>query len=354
VNPDTIRRMKEAGLFRVLQSKRWGGSEAGQRTFAEIQIALSEGDMSVGWVYGVLGLHNLHVCLMDDRAARDVWGSDSSILISSPYMPGGIAKPVPGGFELSGRWAYSSGCDHCDWTFLGGTVEGAQTDYRSFLLPRADTRIVDAWHTTGLASTGSQDIVVEKAFIPEYRTHSFLDGFRGTNPGRVVNDGPLYRMPFLLVFLRAITNPQIGALQALLDLFKTYAREKVFMGSRTAKDPDAQLAVAEATAAIAEMKDTLFANFERMSDYASRNEMPPLPMRHMFRFQSARVAERCIRLAEPLIQVSGGGGVYNKSQMGRIYRNMLTARQHAAAQFRIYGRTYGDLLLGGAPEDILL
>src|SRR6185312_5151361 len=186
VNPDTIRRMKEAGLFRVLQSKRWGGSEAGQRTFAEIQIALAEGDMSVGWVYGVLGLHNLHVCLMDDRAARDVWGSDSSILISSPYMPGGIAKPVPGGFELSGRWAYSSGCDHCDWTFLGGTVEGAQTDYRSFLLPRADTRIVDAWHTTGLASTGSQDIVVEKAFIPEYRTHSFLDGFRGTNPGRAV------------------------------------------------------------------------------------------------------------------------------------------------------------------------
>jgi len=354
VNPDTIRRIKEAGLFRVLQAKRWGGYELGQRAFAEIQMALAEGDMSIGWVYGVVGLHTMHACLLDDRAADDVWRDDSSVLIASPYMPGGVAKPVPGGFEISGRWSYSSGCDHCDWTFLGGMVEGDQQDYRAFLLPRQDARIVDTWFTTGLAATGSQDIVVEKAFVPEYRTHRFRDGFVGENPGRMVNDGPLFRMPFMLVFMRAITSPQIGALQALLDLFKTYAKDKVFMGSKTAKDPDAQLAVAEATAGIADMKNTMFANFQTMSEYAERGEMPPLDVRHMFRFQSARVAERCIRLAEPLIQVSGGGGVYNKTQMGRIYRNMLTARQHAAAQFRIYGRGYGDLLLGGGVEDLML
>jgi len=354
VNPDTMRRIKEAGLFRILVGKRWGGYELGQRAFAEVQMALAEGDMSVAWVYGVLGLHSMHVCLLDDRAAQDVWGSDGSALVASPYMPSGVAKRVPGGYELSGRWSYSSGCDHCDWTFLGGLVEGDPKDHRSFLLPREDAKIVDTWFTTGLAATGSQDIVVEKAFVPEHRTHKFSDGFIGNNPGRSVNNGPLFRMPFMLVFMRAITTPQIGALQALLDLFRTYAKDKVFMGSKTAKDPDAQIAVAEATAGIAEMKNTMFANFETMSEYAERGEMPPLEMRHMFRFQSARVAERCIRLAEALIQVSGGGGVYNRTNMGRIYRNMLTARQHAAAQFRIYGRTYGDLLLGGAPEDLML
>ncbi|MEV4932362.1 flavin-dependent monooxygenase [Sphingobium sp. LMA1-1-1.1] len=354
VNPDTVRRMNEAGLFRVLQPRRWGGYELGQRAFAEVQIALGEGDMSVAWIYGVIGLHSLHIGLMDDRAAQDVWGNDSSVLVASPYMPGGTATPVEGGFEFSGRWSYSSGSEHCDWTFLGGFVNGDPTDYRAFLLPRADAKIVDTWRTTGLAATGSHDIVVEKAFIPEYRTHKFIDGFNGTSPGRQWNDNPLYRMPFMLVFMRGITNGQIGALQHFLDLFKAYAKDKVFMGSKTAKDPDAQLAVASAEAGIDEMKKVMFANFEIMQDYAERDEMPPLDMRHMMRFQSASVADRCVKLAEGMLTVAGGGGVYDTSNMGRIYRNMLTGRQHAAAQYRIYGRTYGDKLMGGEPFDMML
>ena len=354
VNPDTVRRMNEAGLFRVLQPKRWGGYELGQRAFAEVQMALAEGDMSVAWIYGVIGLHNLHMGLLDDRAAQDVWGNDTSILIASPYMPGGAATPIDGGFEFSGRWSYSSGCDHCDWTFLGGFVNGDPQDYRAFLLPRADAKIVDTWHTTGLAATGSHDIVVEKAFVPEYRTHKFIDGYNGTSPGMAWNEGLLYRMPFMLVFMRGITSGQIGALQHMIDLFKGYAKDKVFMGSKTSKDPDAQLAIAAAEAGIDEMKKTMFANFEIMSEYAERSEMPPLEMRHMMRFQSASVAERCVKLAEGMLTVSGGGGVYDRSNMGRIYRNMLTGRQHAAAQYRIYGRTYGDLLMGGEPFDMML
>lgn len=353
INPDTIRRLVDAGLFRVLQAKRWGGYELGQRTFAEVEMALAEGDMSVAWVYGVVGLHAMHVCLLDDRAAQDVWGEDSSVLVASPYMPGGIAKPVDGGYELSGRWSYSSGCDHCDWTFLGGMVEGTG-EYLSFLLPREDAKIVDTWYTTGLNSTGSHDVVVEKAFVPQYRTHNFLDGFNGKNPGFEWNNGPLFRMPFMLVFMRAITSGQIGALQAMADLFRDYARNKVFMGSKTAKDADAQFALVNALAGIDEMQKTMFANFEVMDGYAERNELPPLEMRHLFRFQSSAVAERCIRLAEALFQCAAGGGVYDNTNIGRIYRNMLTGRQHAAAQHRLYGRTFGDLLMGGEPFDMML
>jgi len=354
VDPDTVRRMKEAGLFRVLQPKRWGGYELGQRAFAEVQMALGEGDMSVAWIYGVIGLHSMHIGLMDDQAAVDIWGEDTSVLIASPYMPGGKATPVEGGYEFSGRWSYSSGSEHCDWTFLGGFIDGDPNQYRSFVLPRKDAKIVDNWHTTGLAATGSHDVVVEKAFVPEYRTHSFVDGFNGTSPGRKWNDGPLYRMPFMLVFMRGITSGQIGALQHMTDLFREYARDKVFMGSKTSKDPDAQLAVASAVAGIDEMKKVMFSNFEIMLDYAERDEMPPIEMRHMMRFQSASVAERCVKLAEQMLTVSGGGGVYDKSNMGRIYRNMLTGRQHAAAQYRIYGRTFGDLLMGGEPFDMML
>lgn len=354
VDPDTVRRMNEAGLFRVLQPRKYGGYELGQRAFAEVQMALAEGDMSVAWIYGVIGLHSLHMGLLDERAAQDVWGSDTSVLIASPYMPGGKAIPVEGGYEFSGRWSYSSGCEHCDWTFLGGFVDGDPTNYRSFLLPRADAKIVDTWHTTGLAATGSHDVIVEKAFVPEYRTHSMVDGFTGQNPGRAWNDSPLYRMPFMLVFLRGITNGQIGALKHMTDLFSEYARTKMFMGSSVAKNPDAQLAVAQARAGIADLTNTAFANFAVMQDYAERDEMPPMELRHLFRYQSAEVADRCVKLAETLLVLAGGGGVYDHTGMGRIYRNMITGRQHVAAGHRNYGRIFGDFEMGGNPIDILL
>jgi 3-hydroxy-9,10-secoandrosta-1,3,5(10)-triene-9,17-dione monooxygenase len=350
---ETIAEMQAAGFFRVLQAKRWGGYEMSPEVFAEVQIALAEGDMSVAWVYGVVALHPYHLCLLDDRAAADVWSEDSSLLISSPYMPGGVAKRVDGGFEISGRWSYSSGSDHCPWTFLGGIVEGDPSDYRAFLLPRRDCRFVDTWHTLGLAATGSHDVVVEKAFIPEYRTHRFSDGFKGTNPGRDVNDALIFRMPFMLVFLRAITNAQIGALQAMLDLFVDYSATKKSMGKPLAQDPDVQLAVADALAGIFEMKSSIYATFAKLNHYAARNEFPPMQDRLMLRHLGAQVGDRCVKLAEQLVQASGGGLVYNKSGFGRIYRNMLAARQHIGAGFRTYGRTSGAALFGQPIDDIL-
>ena len=112
-------RCRTAGLFRVLQPKRWDGFELDIGTYFDIQMALAEGDMSVAWVYGVVGTHPWVLALFDDRAADDVWGKDNSTLICSSLMPAGVATPAPGGYRIQGRWRYSSGCEHCDWAFLG-------------------------------------------------------------------------------------------------------------------------------------------------------------------------------------------------------------------------------------------
>jgi 3-hydroxy-9,10-secoandrosta-1,3,5(10)-triene-9,17-dione monooxygenase len=115
------------------------------------------------------------------QAQEDVWREDSSIQISSALAPTGTVERVDGGFLLRGRWSFSSGCDFCQWAVLGGTVPPTQRDappdVRSFLVPRSDYSIDDNWHVMGLCGTGSKDIVVEKAFVPEYRTLSYLDTF---------------------------------------------------------------------------------------------------------------------------------------------------------------------------------
>ena len=185
---ETIAEMQAAGFFRILQPKRWGGFEMHPNVFFEVQKLLAEGCMSTGWVYGVVGGHPYELALFHDEAQREVWGEDESVLVASSYQPVGKVERAEGGFYLSGRWGFSSGADHCQWVLLGAMIpplqEGDPPDMRTFLIPRKDYEIDYTWDTFGLQGTGSQDVVVARAFVPDYRTHKAIDGFLCQNPGQ--------------------------------------------------------------------------------------------------------------------------------------------------------------------------
>src|SRR6185437_15634358 len=172
---ETIAELREGGFFRVVQPKRHGGLELDPRVLFDIQMTLAEGCMSTAWVYGVVAVHPFQLALFDARAQRDVWDKNPDVLVSSSYQPVGKVERAEGGFVLSGRWGFSSGCDHCDWVLLGAMIPPPSPndppDMRTFLLPRSDYRIVHDWNVFGLQGTGSHGIVVEKAFVPDYRTH---------------------------------------------------------------------------------------------------------------------------------------------------------------------------------------
>ncbi|MBP6382766.1 MAG: acyl-CoA dehydrogenase family protein, partial [Pseudomonadales bacterium] len=192
--PESVQEMIDAGFFKILQPARWGGLELDPMDFFDVQMTVAEGCMSTAWVLGVVACHNWQLALFDDRAQKDVWGEDDNTLISSSYMPVGKVTHVEGGYRLSGRWNFSSGSMHCKWAMLGGMVPpqaaGEAPDYRTFLVPISDYRIVENWDVSGLEGTGSNDIVVEDAFVPEYRTHRSIDGFMCDSPGNKVNTSP--------------------------------------------------------------------------------------------------------------------------------------------------------------------
>jgi 3-hydroxy-9,10-secoandrosta-1,3,5(10)-triene-9,17-dione monooxygenase len=355
---ETIADMQAAGLFRVLQPRRWGGYEMDMGTCWEVQLALGEGCMSTAWVYGVVGLHPWLMALYDDRAAHDVWGNDDTTLISSSLMPAGSITHVPGGFRVSGRWKFSSGCDHCDWAFLGmsSSIDPKQPPNRAtVLVPRSDYEIVDTWHVAGLRATGSQDIVVNDVFVPEYRMVQLVDLFRGFGPGQAVNTAPLYRLPFGQIFFRGVSTAGLGALQGMLDAFISYGGARVARGQRTADDPVVQLTVAEVAAAIDEMKTILHRNFRTMEDYAERGEMPPVEERLRYKFHSAAVAERCSLLAVKLFKATGGAGLYNDLPFGRILADITAGRQHVSNQYEMIGRNWAAALFGATENrDLML
>lgn len=357
---ETISDMHDAGLFRILQPRRWGGFEMAPEVFFDVQMALAEGDISVAWVFGILSVHSFHLALFDERAVHDVWSANDRALIASPYAPG-AAIPVEGGYLLTGHWRFSSGCEHCEWIFLGGIIDrGApiadvhDADYRTFLLPRADFQIVDTWRATGLKGTGSHDIIVEKAFIPEHRTHRMSDAAAGTNPG-LGAENMLYRYPYWQLFLRAVSTAAIGGLQGMVDAFIRYgASRTATSGQRTATDPDATLALAEAVAAIAEMKGTLTRNFARLGEAAAGGAPLSEHERRLFKFQAATVPRRCIALASDLFAATGGSGVFTDRPFGRFYNDLLVIGNHFANQYRPVGRKWGEFLMGAINRDPVL
>jgi 3-hydroxy-9,10-secoandrosta-1,3,5(10)-triene-9,17-dione monooxygenase len=345
---ETIAEMQAAGLFKVLQPKRWGGYEMDMGTYYEVQMALGEGDMSVAWVYGVVGIHPWFVALLDERAEQEIWGQDNTTLICSSLMPTGVAKPVDGGFRLSGRWKYASGSDHCAWAFLGGIVEGRPDDRRIFVIPRKDYEIIDTWHVPGLKGTGSNDIEIKDVFVPEYRTQKYADSFRGFGPGQALNTGNLYKLPFGQVFFRGVSTGAIGALKGMLDAYLEYGKRRIQRGSGAAASEDmtVQITCAETAVAIDEMKTILHRNFHELERYAARGEMPPMKLRLEYKFHNAWVAERCSLLASRLFKAAGTAGMAADLPFGRFHADITVGRQHVSNQFDQIAKTYGAMLFG--------
>jgi 3-hydroxy-9,10-secoandrosta-1,3,5(10)-triene-9,17-dione monooxygenase len=355
--PETIAEMQAAGFFRVLQPKRWGGYEMELGTFYDIELALGEGDMSTGWTYGVIGVVSWVLGLIDDRAAQEVWGRDSAVLLCSSTMPAGSASAVDGGFRLSGRWRYASGCEHCDWALLGGMVAAADAppDWRFFLVPRRDYKTVDTWQVAGLQGTGSIDVILDDVFVPGYRTQRLHDNFELRGAGQALNPSGLYRLPFGQIFVRGVSTAGLGALQAMLTALIDYSRTRVTRaGGRSSENPFVQLVCAETAAALDEMRATLHRNFQALHDYARRGEMPPLELRLQYKFQSSAVIERCTLLAARIFKATGAAGLSDELPFGRILADLMAARQHISNQYEHYGSNWGAVMLGLESRDFLL
>jgi len=349
----------EAGFFRMLQPKRYGGLEVHPNTYFDVQTLVAEVCASSAWVLGVVGVHSWQLALFDPKAQDDVWGDNPQSLISSSYAPTGTVRRVEGGFELSGRWSFSSGCEHCDWIFLGGFApveEGRPPDMRTFLLPRSDYAIQDTWHTMALKATGSHDVVVDKAFVPDYRTHKISDGFKCDSPGNQVNDSPLYRLPFGQIFVRSVSTSAIGIARGALAFYKEVTSVKVGAadGKQAKIDPSAQMACARAASTIDAAELVLHRNFDKMMAYAQKGERIPVEERVAWRWDSAEVVTKMVGVVDELFGLCGGRALFTNSPMHRYFCDVHGARAHFANRPEPSGRNYGRVQLGMKTTDYFI
>ncbi len=354
---DTLADFQEAGLFRALQPQRWGGYELDPGVFYQAVAEVASMCGSSGWVFGVIGVHNWHLALFDPRAQQDVWGEDTSVLLSTSLAPTGTVERVPGGFRLKGRWSFSSGCDFCQWVVLGGVVPpgkgGEPPDSRVFLVPRSAYRIEDNWYVIGLSGSGSKDIVVDEAIVPEYRTHSYEDAFHLRHPGTEINDAPLYRLPFALIFRYGITSPAIGAARGALDAFRaqTGRRVNVMDKSRAAEDPFMQMRLAEAAAEVDAAHDRMLAIFAEMMACARAGREIPLESRARYRWDGGKAIDWSVRAVDRLFEASGGRALFLANPIQRAWRDVHAMRAHAGNNPERAAAVFARAELGLPPTD---
>lgn len=342
---ETIQELQDIGFFKLLLKKEYGGLEADLKTFFHSQLEISKHCMSTAWSCGILAVHAYQMALMDKQAQDDVYLDNPNTLIASAYAPMGKVEVVDGGFMFSGHWAWNSGGDHADWSFLGGIVPGE--GYRTFLVPKSDYRLVDTWYSMGLKGTGSIDLIIDKpVFVPSYRTHKQLDGFLGNNPGKQYTDNPLYSIPWAQLFIRVVNTPAIGALDSAIRLFIENISKSSFDPSKGGADPDTLQRIARASNTV----DELLTIMDRNLDVCASGNLS-LEDRIKFRYQASQVIDRCIEAVDLLMDSAGGRSVYQGSELQQLFLDIHTARAHVANNPTVFGRNYANNLLGRENSD---
>ncbi|MFB7723617.1 hydroxylase [Nocardia sp. NPDC058058] len=354
--------VREAGVMRMLQPTEFGGYAAHPRDFAEAVMATAAACGSTGWVCGVGGVHPWEMALMDRRLQQEVWGTDPDTWIASPYAPQGVATPTDGGYILRGRWSFSSGTDHCDWIFLGalvGNPDGTPVMPPRTLhvvLPRADYTIVDdSWDVIGLCGTGSKDVSVDGAFIPDYRTIDSEEVASGTIAAdRAGRTETVYRLPFWAMFPLGITAAVIGIAEGALAAHLDYQRNRITaMGTAIKDDPYVLYAISEAASEIAASRSQLLDGISRLYDLADAGKTIAFEDRSVVRRNQVRSAWRAVAAVDEIFARSGGNAVRKNNALQRFWRDAHVGLQHA---IHIPGSIYhSDALtsMGVEPQGML-
>src|SRR5215475_11267407 len=302
--PETERDLHDAGLFRIVQPKRVGGSEFDYVALIDCAELLGKGDASVAWNFANLASHHWMLAMFDRRAQDLVWDKDPDALIASSFIfPAGRARKVDDGYRLRGRWPFSSGVASCEWNMLASVVssddEADGIEYRIFLLNKNDYKTVDTWNSVGLRGTGSNDVEVNDAFVPEALSVAVSDLAGGPTPGSAVNPSPLYTLPVFSLFPYVLSGVALGNAQACLDDYIDVARHRASTYNR-AKLSDmqsTQIKIAEASAKIDAARLIMRSNCIGAMVDARRGHVPDIASKTRLRRDGAFSVNLCTEAA---------------------------------------------------------
>ena len=354
--PDaTLRDFHDAGLFRMQQPRRVGGSELEFAAVVNFGALVARACASSAWNLVNLGSHHLLLGMFPPKAQDEVWNVSPDTLIASSFVfPAGRAQRVEGGYVVSGRWPFSSGVDPSDWSMLAGQIAGAEgepPEQRAFLLHKSQYVIHDTWHAGGLRGTGSNDVEAKEVFVPEHRTLAVADTKGGPTPGSSVNPGPLFQMPVFGLFPYMLSGVALGIAEGLIDDFAAGSSGRGKMtGAKIAAVPSVQLRLGEAAAFARASRLFQETNCREAQALIERGEVPDMRAKARYRLEGAYAVDWAVRAVDTMFTLSGASGLYESGHVARAFRDAHAVKQHFSFNTDVAGTTYGRVALG-LPSD---
>ncbi|WP_089718513.1 acyl-CoA dehydrogenase family protein [Candidatus Entotheonella palauensis] len=343
---DIVDALHASEVLRAVQPKRFGGLGYDFHLAFDIAAELGRGCGSTAWCYGVWSSHTWLAGMFPEQAQEAYWADSPDTLSSTSFNPArGKVRAVPGGYQVTGQWDFSSGCDAASWVLLVGNGPDGQL---MLMLPRSDYTIEDTWFVSGLRGTGSKDIHVADAFVPEHRTVLIQDMREARTPGREVHDRADYRIPLRSVLSFTLASPVLGMAQGALDVFEAQMRGAVSArdGKKRAESTNIQMRLSESAAEVYTARLIMHHDTREIFARARCGDMPALGDRVRYRRDQAYMAKLCVRSVNRLFEISGGQSIHDASAIQRFHRDIHAATHHMSLTWDPVAEQYGKFRLG--------
>jgi 3-hydroxy-9,10-secoandrosta-1,3,5(10)-triene-9,17-dione monooxygenase len=348
---DVVAALRDTGLCRLMVPRRLGGYETSIRTYMEVMIELGRGCGSTAWVASLINVCAWLTALFPERAQRDVWGAGPDEWVAGSLNPIGETTEVAGGWRVSGRWPWASGCLHAQWAACGINMKdgsGRIVNVGLSLMPMRDLLIEDTWHMAGMRGTGSNTIVAKDVFVPERCFLPYPPAFEGTYRTEHTDEA-LYRAAFVPVTVLILAGSQLGVAQAALDYVRGKADTRGITHTNfttQAASAGFQILVADAAMMIDTARLHAMRAADDLDEHAQSGRYPDSTLRARMRADTALVAKYCREAVDRLVSAHGTSSLADASPMQRLWRDVHVASHHAITEWQVNLEVYGKALLG--------
>jgi alkylation response protein AidB-like acyl-CoA dehydrogenase len=340
--------LRQSGLLRAGAPEEVGGHELAPGLALRCAEEIARGDASAGWCVSIAITSSLCSAYLPAESRAELFGKGQGIA-AGVWAPRGKARPVEGGFVVSGRWAFCSGIAHSDLLFAGCFVQNDANPRAEKPMPslvairKQDLQVLDTWHTLGLRGTGSHDAVADEVFVPSARMSSLFDG--------PVLDRPLYRFPIFGFFALSIGAAALGNARGAIDELIALAARKTGLGStRTlAERTPIQASVAEADASLRAARAAYYEAIDAAWQAAQHEPPISVEVRNGLRLAATHAVRTSADVVRSMYDLAGGTAIYDDSPLQRRFRDAHTATAHF--QVNAASRELPGRLLLGQPAD---
>ena len=355
--PDAIvAALHDSRLLRMMLPRSVGGDEVDPTTYVRAIEEIARHDASVAWNLFVANASALIAPYLEPATARTVFG-DADALVAWGPPNDTKAQAVPGGYRITGRWWFASGCRHATW--MGAHCDVLEADgalrvdgegrsiMLTFLFPAAAVTLDDDWDTLGLRGTGSESFSVDDLFVPDAFT-----GRRG-DPSLCHEPGPLYAITMQSLYAASVAAAALGIARAMLEELIALARRKKPLGLRRMADSaTVQAGIARAEAQLGAARAYLLATLADVYRRAKPSTPIEVADRARIRLAASHAIHAAMAVADQTHKACGVDGIFPGSPFERRFRDMHTLSQQIQARDSHF-ESIGRVLLGEPPPVFL-